>query len=248
MIDWQQTLVAAGFNTAPPDLPKRLICSLDGDPKTGKTHFAHTAPEPIFYFTFDRGGREGVANQFPDKAIYEYVIQLPRYDPQTPAAQLRADFAPLWEDFKVKLALSWQVGEGTVVLDTATEMYELIRLARFGKLTQILPRDYGPLYAEMSSILRDEAYETRMNAIYLHKLGDQYINDQRTGQRERKGYKEMEYLVQANLETVRVDSPQGPTFAIRMRDCRLDASLIGRIYTPPLASFRYIMEQVHNGR
>jgi len=242
---WRDRLTQAGFNTALPDLPKRLICSLDGNPKTGKTHFAHTAPEPIFYFVFDRGGREGVANQFPGKEIFEYVIQLPKYDPKTPAAQLKTDFEHLWEDFKLKMALSWGVGEGTVVLDTATEMYELIRLGRFGKLTQILPRDFGNLYAEMNSLLRDMAYETSMNAVYLHKMGDQYINDQRTGLRERKGYKEMEYLVQANLETVRVDSPQGPTFCIRVKDCRLKASVIGKVYTPPLASFGYVMSQVH---
>ena len=44
----------------------RLIVSVEGLEKRGKTHFAMTAPPPIAYFDMDIGA-EGVVNKFEDR-------------------------------------------------------------------------------------------------------------------------------------------------------------------------------------
>src|SRR5690242_17850115 len=62
----------------------RVIMSLEGLPKTGKLHFALSAPGPIILMSTDKG-HEGVANKFPGKAIVEA-----QYD-FAPPKQVRAD-------------------------------------------------------------------------------------------------------------------------------------------------------------
>src|SRR3990167_11015756 len=54
---------AAGF-TAIRRSPRRLIASIQGMPKSGKTRLALTAKKPIGYIAVEIGGDEGVVDQF----------------------------------------------------------------------------------------------------------------------------------------------------------------------------------------
>jgi hypothetical protein len=56
-------LKSLGFSDAVVETPYRLIASVSGKEKTGKTHFALTAPEPIIFFNIDVG-TEGVVGKF----------------------------------------------------------------------------------------------------------------------------------------------------------------------------------------
>ena len=52
-----------GWQAGAPAAPRRLVCSIEGWDKSGKTHLAMTAPEPIVYLDLDVG-TEGVKERF----------------------------------------------------------------------------------------------------------------------------------------------------------------------------------------
>src|SRR5574343_408421 len=74
-------LLKAVFSFNQEEAPYRLIVSISGDEKTGKSHFTLTAPEPIFYFNIDRG-TEGVVGKFQadGKKVFIYEIVVPRLE------------------------------------------------------------------------------------------------------------------------------------------------------------------------
>ena len=244
-------LKALGFNDEVSEVPRRLIASLEGHEKAGKTHIALTAPAPILFFNIDVG-TEGVVEKFQTgtkdiaaKQVFVYDVRFSK----ALGVQVQADYATIWQDLKVKLAKAWSMGAGTVVIDTASEAHELSRLAAFGKLTQVLPHHYGPVNAEWRELIR-LAYDSPMNTILIHKLKVKYVNEQRTNQYEVKGFGETGYLVQANLVAMREDE-EGvmPKWGLRVRDCRQNPSLNGsEFWQPPMNNFEFLLKLVHPGK
>lgn len=243
-------LKALGFDDEAKEIPKRLIGSVSGHEKTGKTHFALTAPPPILFFNVDIG-TEGVVEKFQlgtkeiaAKQVFVYDVRFSK----TAGIQAQADYATLWADLKLKLAKAWSLSEGTVIMDTASEAHELSRLAAFGKLTQVMPHHYGPVNAEWRELIR-LAYDSPMNTILIHKLRPKYINDQRTNQYEVKGFGETGYLVQANLETLREDQEGTmPKWGLRINDCRQNPRLNGtEFWQAPMNTFEFLLKLVHPG-
>jgi hypothetical protein len=96
----------------------------------------------------------------------------------------------------------------TVVVDTGSEQWELLRLAQFGKLVQVPTFKYR----EVNSIMRDmvrQALDSDVNVIFLHKLDNEWVKGGRdkdgnekqikSGVKLVKGFDEMAHLVQANM-------------------------------------------------
>ena len=161
-------LSGTGFKEADPSIKKRLLVAVEALEKEGKTHFALTAPGPIAVFDFDTG-MEGVVHKFArQKKIYvSDYRRLGNVMTNTPD-----NWILLWEKFKREYIATMEAPEiRTVVMDTATEVWELLRMARFGKLTQVMPYHYGPVNAEYRELLR-KAYSTEKNLILLHKMND----------------------------------------------------------------------------
>ena len=182
-----EQLKALGFSDEIVEVPRRLVASVGGREKTGKTHVALTAPAPVILFNIDLG-TEGVVGKFQEgfdgqeaKKVYVYDVRFQRNSTQT------KDYAPLWLDLKAKLTSAWGLSGGTVVMDTASEAHELSRLAAFGKLTQVMPHHYGPVNAEWRELIR-LAYDSKMNTILIHKMRPKYVNDVRTKEYEIKGF------------------------------------------------------------
>jgi len=147
----------------------------------------------------------------------------------------KIDATGAWEQMKkafIACCRSPQVR--SVVWDTATEVWELIRLARFGKLSQVLPVQYGPVNAEMRGLIRT-AYDSNKNFIMLHKMKAEYINDKRTGRYERAGFSDTEYIVQVNLRTM-YDQEEGE-FGIEVLNARQNMQLCGQQFKGDLCSF-----------
>jgi len=127
--------------------PGRLILSVEGMEKEGKTHFALTAPGPIALFNIDCG-TEGVVEKFlPFKDIYTVDYPNRRYETQ-------ADYDDTWaqflEDYYAALDSSHY---RTLIIDTATELWEMIRLCRLQKLTQVMATDYSPVNHEFRGLI-----------------------------------------------------------------------------------------------
>ena len=164
-------------------------------PKNGKTHFALTAPGPICYMNLD-SGLEGVVHKFAaEKEIYvsnyETPINLKDVYPDIDKT------VAVWGKFKQDFVSALQSDARTVVIDTATEGYELIRLARLGKLTQVKPFHYALPNYEYKALLDEALKNPKINVIFLHKQKRKYVNDIWNGEYERAGFGGIEYIVQA---------------------------------------------------
>jgi len=206
-----------GFTKATTKILSRLILSVAGQEKQGKSSLALSAPGPIIYFNLDFG-LEGVVHKHAStKAIYVKHYTIKRGDSQ-------ALYADAWTALKRDYYNALKSTARTVVLDTSTEVWELLRLARFGKLSQVMPHQYGPVNAEFVQMIR-EAHGYDKNLILLHKMKREYVNDHATGRYERAGYSGVGYLVQANVVVYRDGMDWG--FFIRVMDCRQNAMIGG---------------------
>lgn len=220
----------AGFTRSNSEVRRRLIMAIDGATKSGKSHFALTAPEPICVINHDFG-LEGVVEKFQsDKDIY--VLDVPfnveefrNMDPKR-AAQAADDILK-----KIKAATQKVLGQArTVIVDKATETWELVRLSHFGKLDQVKPHHYVFPNREYREFIRQFYDQAVTSLILLHDIKDEYIENERTGVKERAGFKETGGLVQCNAFCYR-DATPGQTvpdcFHMEIMDCRQDASLAG---------------------
>lgn len=206
-------LKAAGFRDTLPPVPHRLIAKIAGPEKTGKSHFSLTGEGTTVYHSIDIG-TEGVVEKFQQagKNILVKEILYKKGEPQSV-------YQDMWDTFKKDFALGLTIGSGIVVMDTWTEVYELARLAKFGKLDQVQPHHYGPVYAELRGLIRD-IYDTKMSAALLTKMAPDY----NTKELVEKGFNDTDFLVQVNLRTTRTTGVDGkPVFNAWIKDSRFNA-------------------------
>jgi hypothetical protein len=218
---------------------KRLIVSVEAQDKEGKTEFGLSAPKPLCLINQDIG-LEGVIEKHVKKKEKIYVADFDYRDATSVQEQQK-----MWENAKKCYLDALKSPEiKTLVWDTATEGWELIRLARFGKLTQVMPHSYGPVNAEFQDLIR-KAYDTDKNVIFLHKLKRQYINDKPTGVMERAGFGNIGYLVQINIRLIREMGEEGRGFGMKIINCRYDANLAGQEVWEPMSNFETLFSLIY---
>lgn len=181
-------------------LKDRLVIALSGLEKTGKTHWCLTAPEPIAYFDFDRRGSAALDKFRAMKTIYHKHYDLPNITLTGEADKKRCE--KLLKEFKS----DWEEVMGndiirTVVVDTCSDVWELIRLAHFGKLTKVMPHMYVTANADFR-VLFKTVYSSDKNVIFVSKLKEEYKNDSKTGDYELSTMKDLPYIVEVNARTV----------------------------------------------
>ena len=226
-----------GFVQASAPTIHRLIVNAEGEEKSGKNHFAFSAPGPIFEHSFDIGN-EGVVQKFQSQkkimiAEYELEVQPGEGDQREVAEAANKVWDQFIANYRDGLA---SCGNGTTMVDTGTEMWELLRLARFGKLTQVMPHHYGPVNKEMQEAIR-EGFGHNCNVVFLHKRKPEWENfigsdgkekGRKTGKMTRVGFSDMPFLVQVNAVCERVDQEGGGSeFQITVDDCRQNPSING---------------------
>lgn len=217
-----------GFQNVAKPVPQRLIVKAAGPEKTGKTHLYCTAPEPIIVFSIDIG-TEGVVEKFQGNGRKIYV-----YDIQYKKGGLASDYKQLWTKIDQLLDEAIRVGEGTIVFDSWTEMYELARLNHFaGRLDKVMPGEYPVVYSDLREKIR-RIYESRMSAFLVTKMAKGFESKDL----EEKGFGDTGFLVQANLTTSRVEAVTDPTtgqvesiFRVAIKDNRQNAKLNGQTFS-----------------
>lgn len=222
----------------------RLVCCIHGPQKTGKDHFALTAPDPIFHQGIDPAGLEGVGEKFySKKRVYrnpnDYYVDISSEDAGDPN-KLAAAAAQVWDQFVIDFYYALQVTDpnnnnghpGTIVWSAENDAWELLRLARFGELTPKTGRDrgsvWGPVNAEYRRLLR-EPFSRGVNFIMLDKVKDEYANDKRTGGKVRSGMGDVPFMAQVVARTQRV----GASFSLLVEDCRQNPSMNGETVPMP---------------
>lgn len=227
-------LAGTSFSFEEEPIRERLIISVEGREKQGKTHFALTAPGPICYQSIDIG-TEGVIQKFPDKKVMlaNYDVEVSRKLREAGEDAVITHIAQQWEKFVDDYYAALKAGVRTIVWDTASEVWEFLRLARLGKLTQVMPKNYTEVNNEFRGLLR-KAYSHDSNLILLHKSKEQWedvptdrgVKSRKTGAYERKGMNDVGFLVQAMVLCYREEvenEKSGKTesqFSVKILDSR----------------------------
>lgn len=242
-----------GFEEVTEDINYRMILGTQGLDKSGKTQFALTAPSPIAIINMD-DGLEGVVEKWVKLGKKIWVCQV-----KVPAIATKDAYLTSWrksEDAYIKAFQNKDVR--TVFVDTATDWWELIRLAEFGSLTPKgdIRQMYGPLNQKFRSMLR-LAHGTDKNLIISHKMKKEYITktvsennkavtkDVWEGNYEKVGFKEDGYIVQANLWH-RYNTNKGQ-FETEITNARQDMTLAGYVMGQDECNFATLGTLLFNG-
>lgn len=207
--------------------PTKINMTVDSLAKDGKTRFALTAPGPTAYHDFDFG-LHGVADKFPDLELYHFPYQFPATLrlPGTEFSSLSEAAGKIWTEFITNVRASVERCR-TVVVDTGTKTWDLIRLARLGKLTQVLPVQYTAVNAEYNELIQ-QLHRSKANIIWLHRLKAKYEDDKKTGEFERSGYNDMAFEVDTVLRLSYDESKKGEEgFRAKIGNCRPNRLLQG---------------------
>lgn len=232
------------------ELPRRLIVRVGGLDKTGKTHFALTAPAPIAIINADRG-LEGVVEKFArDKEIH--VSAAFRDMPSETDADADKRWRELYDCYWAALD---DKHIRSIVMDTDTEAWEIARLAELGRLEQVPQLKYTDLNRKFREMI-DAAFTRDKNVILVCKYKKQYVKSTNpknamgnwTGLHEPAGFGDLPYIVQANLRTRMIDNDSGGKApAIEIVNCRQDMSLNGEVFEGEMASFPWVASMIVKG-
>lgn len=225
MADTPHVSRLAAFGSTAASAP-RIIISTEGIDGSGKSDFALSAPKPLAYFVMDRGfeaTKEETKIRLRLDDVDEARYSFDKADAGTGVDSTtiaKACDAAAWTPFKTDYTIALTKGRPildkarktivrwepyrSIVVDSTSETWETCRLARFGKLEQIPPPLYTAVNAEFRGHIIRAAFKSNCNVIFVHKIGDEYINKVnaqgkeigvKTGKLVRKGFKEMNYQV-----------------------------------------------------
>lgn len=223
-----------------------LMVATDGMPRTGKTRFAATAPDPIGVIALERNTRYTMAKHAQETGK---KILAPEKDFIRPWKDLSGGLqgnSDLSSDAAIKLyrkhldSLTEEYlrmlddkAIRTVVIDTGTQLWEDILFAHFGKSQQIKPISRGLPNQEMKNLLN----ACQKNIIVIHKSKEKWVDDKPTGKFERSGYGyvayDMNVCVQHYRDTAihnkdcRVSEDGCVCWGIKISECQANPELIG---------------------
>lgn len=244
----------AGFTRAKVGvIQPRLILSIQGPGKTGKTNFSLTSDrEPILYVNLNKGD-EGVIGKFVAGGVEIWRMDLPRgrflIEERLVAGSKGAmeaaakEAKEAWDKFSKGIRKVRDTG-GTIILDTASELWELLRLARLGKLDQVKPHHYGPVNAEYEAVWQMALDTPNLSLIAIHELRDEYVNEKFTGKRKISGYKRTEYLAQVMVEMYKTGVGEDRVWGCRIIECRHNPEMEWEELEDSLCNFPTLRDMV----
>ncbi len=241
-----KTLLTQGFELVGGESPRRLLIGSQSKERCGKTHWAvKTMPKPLAYIGIDFG-HEGVIEKFASivsgEEIIKFIINVP---PVTEQSQYLA----VWSKLNIAIQAAMRhPNVRSVVLDTGTDIWELLRLAEFGSLTKSgdVKHLYNVINQAYRSLIR-MAYDREINLCVLHKVKKFYqVRQVMTSKGkqdqeywdgvsyERAGFGEGGFLIQVQIEHLydsSVKDIEGTTledrFGLRVLDCRQNMAIEG---------------------
>jgi len=196
-----------------------------------------TAPGPIAFFKFDLNSDVTLAKYATKKQIYKREYDIP--DPDDAKAKDKAELTI--RQFQTEYAQVLSSGSvRSVIWDTATEIWEQIRLASFGRLTNIMPHHYVQVNNSFRGMIR-AAFDSDVNLIMVHRLKDEWINvpdpktggekGKRTGKKERAGFSDIGFACQVMVQTLFDNSNGAAPFSMKILKCTQNPTLTGQVYS-----------------
>ena len=195
----REALLKAGFRAVKATEARRLVLCTSARDKLGKTHWAFTAPGPIAAIATDTGTEEVAGKCMGQKEIILSTIDVSDIDSQDDARRE-------WEKLSGAIIAGMDNPKvRTLVVDTGTEVYETLRLAKFGKLSQVMPHNYVEVNKIMRNLVKRAYQRPDLNCIWIHKQKKEYRQNKKgedswTGRYEYAGFGDAPYLVDMKVE------------------------------------------------
>ena len=175
--------------------PRLIACQM-GETKTSKTLFGLTGPGDISVIDVDDGIHRPwteFRKRYPKKKVnvvrYRQGYMQARYHNGSEQATMKIA-SDLLDRMHIHYHKALQVSR-TVIVDGFYEVYELARLAEFGKTEQVKGIFYGPVNREMKWWM-DMARDSDANVLFTHALRDEYGKDgKQTGGRKIEGWEKI---------------------------------------------------------
>lgn len=190
--------------------PTSVLMDVIGDTGTGRSRLALTAPGPMAYIHTNEKIR-GLIEPFAKLKKIKTHCFAGTFFGTTEAKQKQA--MEQWRAFRRHYldAYNWA---RTIVIDSDTELWELIRLAFFGDFkpsTGRLDVNWGPVNAEWMSLIKHYRSQSKTNLILIGQCSDEYTTTakggkstgmgERTGRTIRAGQKKIPYLADVSVRT-----------------------------------------------
>lgn len=229
---------------------RSVFMEVYGDTGTGRSTFALSAPGPIAYMN-SLEKVKGIVE--PIKAAGK-MIRLHHFGQVTKKGgpkEVSAEAMVIWK----RLREAWYDAFGwarTVVMDTHTEGWELVRNAYFGDLKPDggrIDAMWGPVNAAWRSLFKHYRTQEKCNLIIIGQTKDEYKSDkkgkksgisERTGNTIRAGQKEIPYLVDV---VVRTDKEDG-SFSATIEKGWFNAAAEGTPFVDDEANFATVMAYI----
>lgn len=203
---------ASGWEEASSEFTERVVfMDILGSSGTGRTTLALTAPGPVALINADEkinGVVQPHVRQGKRIRVATFGFAGGAADRQETAQAAAA----IWDRVTNWMSDSMGWAKSTI-LDTGTESWELIRLARFGELNPKgrIDSNYGPVNAEFRGMFKQFRMAGISNLITIHQVKDEYLDrmvngkltSSRTGREIRAGFKEFQYMADVVVRTGR---------------------------------------------
>jgi hypothetical protein len=235
-------------------LRPRMIISVRGEEREGKTQFALSAPGPVAVFPFDNNTRE-IVNKL-QKANPGKKFLTPTESLEYKDASNQGEHEALWQRF---ISLYNDAVASTsirsIVVDTGSDLYELARLALLGRLEQVPPHFYGKVNVQFFELIK-KLHPRDKNFVITHRLKDEYIksgkDSARSGVRVLAGVQDVKYKSQLNVicwrDIERRDEEAGTQgFGITIENCTQNETLAGTYLEEPENTFIGLGMRVYSG-
>lgn len=208
-------------------LVPNIITSISGYPKSGKTHLSMSWPEPIKIYSFDLGA-DFIRAKFPDKHIDIHNFDLPIIDSDPPDPYAEA----IWDEFKSEYKKDVEGGTyKTVILDTATAVWEIVRhaITEEKNRKKLLEVEYALPNIKMYGLFARPRV-TGVNLITIQYLRDKYVKGENSGIVEMDGWKRTEGQADLVLWITRATVADKSVMRTTIKDNRFDRDLNGKTF------------------
>lgn len=247
-----EKLAAAGLTDEVKPRPASAVISIAGEEGTGKTHWALTAPKPLFYMSTDYGDA-GVVEKAKGQIIRpkhgDFKLDIPMeyrafVDKKESSDERQARegklanyvhekfYVPFYQEYEKAIKL----GVRSVVWDNAVDVWEYTRLSVYGR--NATNRD--DLRSEANAKFREMVRLANVNGIVLVMINhlqpkfESYYDARgevkwkpSATEKSMQGFDKAPFLVTANLWT---SVPEPGKFKLTVKKCRDNANLVGQTY------------------
>lgn len=195
---------------------------------TGKSHFALTAPEPVYVIDTEKGVKPLLEN-FKDKEIYVLNV----YD-----SSAKDTYENILNSLKELHVLQKEGKVGTIVFDSITDLWEVCQTYAKEEIWKMRDADkikqqwdWGVINKLYYKVLRNLLFSFDCNIILTARMGEIYVAaGQPTGSYKPKCQKETEYWTGVNVfnETKVINGQY--QFISTVEKCKENGSIQGKTF------------------